>query len=165
MNDTELGFYIHGEPELTPLEELEHLASELNRHSQKNKELREQEEQIFDSKIYIKNGDHFEEVALLKRTVKTAQVLLPSGTKQCLSGKHLDEEGKYTRHFKKMDREFLCGWRARSYLWSRIEETEGSLSDLKGKVIPNLVRSIRDSSGNIPKEIVRNLVPHYRSVG
>jgi hypothetical protein len=164
MTDTERGFYIVGQPELSPFEELELLIDELEQCPEKLKELREQEKQICDPKIYIKSDDHFEEVVLLKRAVKTAHVLLPCGTKQCLPGKYLDENGKYTRHMKTMDREFFCGWRARDYLLSRIESTEKRYARLRNKVIPDLVRSIRKSGDTIPREIVQSLVTHYRSL-
>lgn len=163
ITDTEMGFYIVGQPQLSPLEVLESLTTELDRCPQKLKELRQHEGHIFDPKIYIRSGDHFEEVVMLKRAVKTAYVLLPNGTKQCLPGKFLDEEGKYTRHMKRMDREFYCGWRARQYLLSRIDETEKKYRRLK-KLIPDLVRGIRNSGGTIPLEIVKRLVPHYKSV-
>ena len=164
MNDMSVGFYFVGaEPERTPLEELEQLTDELNRCPEKLKELRERERQIFDSKIYLRNGDHFEEAVLLKRTVKAVHVMLPSGTKHCLPGSCLEEKGKYTRHTKTMDREFYCGWRARAYLLSKIEATEKRYAKLK-RLIPDLVRSIRGSGGTIPKETVLSLAPHYRSV-
>ena len=161
----EVGFYFVGaEPARTPLEELERLTDELNRCPEIIKELRERERHICDSKIYLKNGDHFEEAVLLKRTVKTVHVLLPSGTKQCLPGKYLDETGKCIRHTKTMDREFYSGWRARDYLLSKIEATEKRYTKLKKRLIPDLVRSIRRSGDTIPKETVLSLVPHYESV-
>ena len=164
MIDTEKGFYFVGQPDLTPIEELKNMIVELDHCPKEIKELREHEEQIFDSKIYIKNQDHFDEVVLLKRAVKTAHVMLPCGTKQCLPGKYLDEEGKYTRHTKTMVRDFYCGWRARQYVLSKIEKTEDRYTKLKKRLIPDLVRSIRNSGGTIPKEIISILAPYYHSV-
>lgn len=163
MTDTKKSFYIVGQPQLSPIEELVKLTDELNRCPETIKELQQHEQQICDPKFYLRNGDHFEELTLLKRAIKNAHVRLPCGTKQCLPAKYLEEHGKYTRHLRKFDREFYCGWRARKYLLLRIDETEKWSTRLKKILIPDLVRWIRKSGGTIPKEILQKLVPHYRS--
>ena len=162
-SDMSNGFIIIGEPpELPPLQELEILVEKLDSHQQSLERWRDQECDLCDQNLYVRD-DNFHEVDLLKQTRKCYFVRLPCGKTHCLPARRIDELGRYTRRTGTAVHAYWQGWRARQELLSLIKQTDGRYARVKSKVIPSVLREARKCGIAVPHELVQRLKSHYRT--
>ncbi len=162
MNESEYAFEIVGRrPSPPPLVELELLVNTLDfcRHSVE--QWSEQERCLSDQKIYVKTGDSWEEVKLVRATSKCLFVRLACGSSRCLSAGYFSQSGTSTRRSGSTVQCFAKGWKIRQDLLYRIETTRGQYAKIKRYDIPDLVRSIRHTGDSVPHDLVQRLKSHY----